>query len=262
MALSELNDRGDAGAGCQEFLRRTDRYNAAGEPVSKVIREFTGKQAQQFKGKAEYLNTELSLLQRRFETAERGGLLTDRLVYRPTSWNPLQMMTASLAHADWLHLLGNLVFFWAFAVTAEAILGWWRFALFCIAMALGTHIVYSAATLSTPALPTLGLSGVVFAVMALTAFFLPGAPIRTVLWVIVRFFTIRVPAWFLALWYSGFDAHQLLSGAQSGGVNLVAHVSGAVLALVFGLLFYRGIKRELAARDQRRSSMRISRRPA
>ena len=44
------------------------------------------------------------------------GSLDARLMYAPDSWNPVKMLTASLAHGDWGHIIFNLIFFIAFAV--------------------------------------------------------------------------------------------------------------------------------------------------
>lgn len=49
--------------------------------------------------------------------------LNEEFWYQPTSWNPIAMITSSLAHADWFHLLGNLVFFLAFAPALETLIG-------------------------------------------------------------------------------------------------------------------------------------------
>src|SRR6185295_3821689 len=85
--------------------------------------------------------------------------LTARLAYPPDSWNPLRMLSASVAHASWSHVIGNLLFFFAFAATIEILLGPLLYLAVLAVLALGTHTVYSVALLhSAEALPTVGLS--------------------------------------------------------------------------------------------------------
>ena len=67
-------------------------------------------------------------------------ILTARLWYPPDSWNPLRMLTASVAHGTWAHLMGNLFFFYAFAATIEILLGPILFLAVFIALALGKDI--------------------------------------------------------------------------------------------------------------------------
>jgi membrane associated rhomboid family serine protease len=166
--------------------------------------------------------------------------LSARLWYPPASWNVLRMLSASVAHGSWAHLIGNLLFFFAFAATIEILLGPLLYLAVLLALALGTHSVYSLAMVTQPApLPTLGLSGVVMGVIALFAYFLPKAKIRCFLWLVVLYRRFGVPAWLLATWYIGWDVYAQLTGDGNSRVNLVAHLSGAALGLSIGLVFFR-----------------------
>lgn len=165
--------------------------------------------------------------------------LTARLVYPPRSWNPWRMVTATLAHASWGHLLGNLFFFYLFGGTVEAVLGMRRYLGFLLGLAIGTHLSYSLATLGTAAPPSLGLSGLVYGVLALFAYCLPDARIRSVYVLFTRVGLTSLSAWFVALWYVGGDVLLMLVRGNHGGVNLVAHVSGAVIAILLGMTLFK-----------------------
>ena len=103
-------------------------------------------------------------------------LLTAKLWYRPDTWNIGTMLTSTLAHGSWSHLIGNLFFFFAFAATVETILGYLLFPLVLIGLAIGTNIFYSFYAYATLQMnPTLGLSGIVMGIIALFVFFLPKA---------------------------------------------------------------------------------------
>ncbi|MEJ2345273.1 MAG: rhomboid family intramembrane serine protease [Gammaproteobacteria bacterium] len=173
--------------------------------------------------------------------------LTADLWYKPRSWSPLHMVSGVLAHGSWTHLLGNLFFFIAFAVGAETVLGSGRFLLVLLALALGSQAVYSLASLAdAKPLPTLGLSGVVMGVMALWAFLMPRARVHCFAWLLVLYRRFSVPAWLFVLWYAGWDTWTLFADGSGGGINLVAHVSGAAIGLGIGAVVFSGLRRRLA----------------
>jgi membrane associated rhomboid family serine protease len=166
--------------------------------------------------------------------------LTTRLSYPPDSWNPMRMLSAAVAHASWGHVIGNLFFFYAFAATVEILLGPILYLAVLVVLALGTHTVYSLAMLQNPqALPTVGLSGVVMGMIALFVFFIPWARISCFLWLIVFYRRFALPAWLLASWYIGWDIYALFTREGSPGVNLVAHLSGAAIGFLLGVIFFR-----------------------
>ena len=173
-------------------------------------------------------------------------LETRELWYHPHSWDPWAMVTASFAHGSWDHLIGNLFFFFAFAAAVEIMVGPLIYAGIILAMAFGTGVSYSLAMANVAeALPTVGLSGIVMGMMALFTYFLPTGKIKCFYWFLIKVGTLSIPAWILTAWFVGFDAYQLFTQEEQGGVNLVYHVSGAVIGVLIGLVFLRGRRREL-----------------
>lgn len=173
---------------------------------------------------------------------------TQQLWYEPASWNWKNMISAAFAHASWLHVLGNLFFFFAFAAAVEMIIGHVRFSALIIGLALGTHIFYSLAMMGVEnAPPTVGLSGVVMGMMAMFAFFLPTGRIRCFVWFIIVFKRFALPAWLLVSWYVGWDVYALLTQDGQSGINIVAHVSGAGIGFATGMLLFRKRRREIAS---------------
>ena len=166
--------------------------------------------------------------------------LTEQLAYNPASYNVWHMVTAAFAHAGWIHIVGNLIFFYAFGTTVEIVIGPLAFAAMIFAFAIGTHFFYSLSqVMATSPMPTIGLSGVVMGVIGLFAYLAPAARIRCVLWLLVFWRVLRVPAWILALWYVGWDVYSLMHNDGSSHVNFVAHVSGAALGYLSGLVLFR-----------------------
>lgn len=174
-------------------------------------------------------------------------LKTKALWYVPDSWNPVTMVTSTVSHGSWGHLIGNLLFFYAFAAAVELIVGPMAFLAVILAMAFGTNITYSFAMMSaTNPLPTVGLSGIVMGMIALLTYFMPTAKVRCFYWFLIKIGTVAVSAWILALIYIGVDVYALLSQDEMGGVNLIAHVSGAAMGFLLGFALFRRQKRRIA----------------
>jgi len=166
--------------------------------------------------------------------------LTEQLAYNPASYNVWHMVTAAFAHAGWSHIVGNLIFFYAFGATVEIVIGPLAFAAMIFALAVGTHFCYSLSqVMATSPIPTIGLSGVVMGIIGLFAYLAPAARIRCLLFLLVFWRVLRVPAWILALWFVGWDVYSLMHDDGSSHVNLVAHVSGAALGYLSGLVLFR-----------------------
>jgi len=165
--------------------------------------------------------------------------LTANLWYTPGSWNPLRMVTAAFAHGSWSHLIGNLLFFFAFSATIEILIGPVLYLAVLAVFAIGTHSVYSLAMIgNAQGLPTVGLSGVVMGMIGLFVYFIPEARISCFLWLVVFYRRFAVPAWLLATWFIGWDIYSQLSGSKAG-VNFIAHLSGAALGFLIGFTLFR-----------------------
>jgi membrane associated rhomboid family serine protease len=163
-----------------------------------------------------------------------------KFAYDTSSWHPVHMLTASFAHADWGHIIFNLIFFFAFAAAVEAIAGPAAFTLFILANSIIIGVTDSVvSTLLDNHHWTLGLSGVVMGMMGLFAYLLPHGKIRCYYWVIVIFGSVAIPGWILALWYIGGDLYQLFSHDSHGGINVLAHVSGGIAGYFYGFFFLK-----------------------
>jgi membrane associated rhomboid family serine protease len=187
---------------------------------------------------------------RKFRTVVRDDP-TDRYAYDTGSWNPWRMIVASFAHEGWGHIIFNLVFFFAFATTVEALIGPLAFVIFIVATSLFIGVADSVVSMVAQSHHwTLGLSGVVMAMMGLFAYLLPRGKIRCYYWFVVLIGSVALPAWMLALWYIGGDIFRLFAYEDNGAINVLAHVAGGISGYVYGLLFLRGSR--LLATDLQR----------
>ena len=159
------------------------------------------------------------------------------------------MITSSFAHADWFHVIFNVVFFVAFAATVELIVGSFAFVGLLAGSAVFTALIYSVTSVvSGEDIPTLGLSAVVTTMIALFAYFLPTGRVRCFLWLFFLVRTIAIPAWILAAFYIGQDIYSLLWSTGTSNTDFTSHVAGAVFGFLAGSLVFQEAKED--ARSQ------------
>jgi membrane associated rhomboid family serine protease len=150
----------------------------------------------------------------------------------------ITILTATFLHGSWSHILGNMVFLWAFGPEIEDSMNPLRYLLFYLA---GGVVAMLAQVAVSPhsTVPNLGASGAIAAVMGAFLVTYPHDEIRSLLVIFVFVRVTFVPAavligvWFLL---------QLLNvgvvaAAQTGGVAYVAHVAGAIFGALTARFF-------------------------
>ena len=150
----------------------------------------------------------------------------------------ITILTAMFLHGSWSHILGNMVFLWAFGPEIEDSMNPLRYLVFYIA---GGLVAMLAQVLVVPhsTVPSLGASGAIAAVMGAFLVTYPGDQIRSILIIFIFVRITLVPAalligvWFLIqLFHAGS-----IASVQTGGVAYVAHVAGAIFGAVTARLF-------------------------
>src|SRR5262249_9465995 len=74
------------------------------------------------------------------------------------------ILTAMFMHGGWLHIIGNMVFLWAFGPEIEDAMGPWRYLVFYVVGGIIAMIAQIAASPHST-VPNLGASGAIAAVM-------------------------------------------------------------------------------------------------
>lgn len=194
-----------------------------------------------------YIASSLSDTYSKFSKSEP-RTLTSKLFYEPGSFKLFNMVSSIFAHADIFHLFGNLIFFFAFAATVEIVVGLIKYTALTLLISIVESISYSLSVLGDPnAVPTIGLSGVVMGMIGVFAFLMPNIRIRCLLFFVFILRTILLPAWLLAVVYIGLDIYELNYGDSNTQINLIAHISGAFIGFLFGIIFLR--KEKINVRD-------------
>ena len=174
---------------------------------------------------------------------------TRYVMYEPESLNPVFMVLSSFAHADLMHISGNLLFFLAFAPSVEIIIAdRLKFTWILVLIALVIGLFESLATfvgLLDP-LPSLGLSGIVMGCIGLSGYIMPQARIRVffLYWNVWKVF--RIKAKYLAILYIGQDIFYLIYLDDYGGIGFLAHVVGGLTGYFYGRFYLANRKAEIA----------------
>jgi membrane associated rhomboid family serine protease len=156
----------------------------------------------------------------------------------------ITILTAMFMHGGWMHIIGNMVFFWAFGPEIEDAMGPFRYLAFYLLSGLVASVAQIVAG-PTSTVPNLGASGAIAGVMGAFLITYPRDEIRTLL-VIGWFVRLTVlPAalliglWFLIQLFSGIGS---IASVQSGGVAYMAHVGGFVFGIVAARLFEQPLR--------------------
>jgi len=166
------------------------------------------------------------------------GVPDGALEQAPTWVTPF---TSMFMHGGLLHLGGNMLFLWIFGNNVEDSMGRLSFLAFYV---LGGLAALAGQVIVGPdaAVPTIGASGAVAAVLGGYILLFPRARVLTVVFLLLFFTIIELPALvMLGLWF----AQQVLFGyldlatpaGDGGGVAYFAHIGGFVAGLLLIKLF-------------------------
>lgn len=205
--------------------------------VAEAMSSASGRQAPTADERAEEQDQLEGLVTRYREMLGRHPFRSWGLV--PSDPKPLAFLTCMFVHAGWLHLLGNMLFFYLTGPFLEDAFGRPLFAALYVASGVAASLVFISAFPHSTA-PLVGASGAVAGLMGAFLVRFVRAKVRFFyfyFFVLFRTGTIDLPAWIvLPLWF----LEQLFFAGltQDSGVAYRAHVGG----FAFGFLAALAIK--------------------
>lgn len=161
--------------------------------------------------------------------------------------HPLQWLTHNFLHADFLHLIGNMVFLWAYGIIVEGKIGWLLFLLTYLGIGTAHGAVIQGAYLHA-AEPSyvLGASAIVFGLMAIGMIWAPVNDLSCFYLFFLGFRVISnvidVPIYAFALLQLGLEGLSVTWHLLSRGdpiSSALLHISGAFWGLLGGTLLVR-----------------------
>jgi membrane associated rhomboid family serine protease len=151
----------------------------------------------------------------------------------------ITLLTAVFLHAGWEHILGNMVFLWAFGPEVEDAMGPVRYLAFYLLGGVVANLAQIALAPTSTDL-TLGASGAIAAVMGAFIITYPQDRIKTLLILGIFVRVTLIPAalligfWFLLQVFSQVGA---VAGAESAGIAYSAHIGGFIFGAITGRWF-------------------------
>ncbi len=150
----------------------------------------------------------------------------------------ITILTAMFMHGSWSHILGNMIFLWAFGPEMEDAMNPVKYLVFYLA---GGFVAMLAQIAMSPSstVPNLGASGAIAAVMGGFLVTYPGDEIKSILIIFIFVKITMIPAvlligfWFLIQLFNVGS----VAATQTGGVAYVAHVGGVIFGALTARLF-------------------------
>lgn len=191
------------------------------------------------------------------------GMVPARLAADPLG-EAVKIFTSMFLHADFMHLLWNMMFLHIFGDNVEDALGKWKFTVFYFVAgfcgALGQMWVSPGSSV-----PMIGASGAIAGVLGGYLVLFPRAPITLVnpvilLWLIMGPFFV-LPAWMaVGWWFLGNLMGGLASlGGTGTGTAFFAHLGGFAAGLIATRPLMGGPRSEKLARREGQADPRTPR---
>jgi membrane associated rhomboid family serine protease len=181
------------------------------------------------------LNTVIFLHEMQLEDFSRNFFIA-RYGVIPDHFHYYALVTSQFLHGGWLHIIGNMVFLWAFGRSLEDAMGGLKFLAFYLLC--GCAAAYTQAYVSAGShIPSIGASGAIAGVMGAYVLKFPKAYINTLVFIFVFITRFDVPAfffipyWFLMQVFNGFGSIGY-SNVSEGGTAWFAHIGGFIAGMI------------------------------
>jgi membrane associated rhomboid family serine protease len=172
------------------------------------------------------------------------GLIPALLSSNPTSgW--LNIFTSMFLHGGWLHLLSNMWVLFVFGHNVEASLGSFRYLIFYLLAGAAAALLQVYARPESPN-PMIGASGAIAGVLGAYLVLFPRARIASLVFLIIFFTVVEIPAAIFLLLWTGLQVYSGLFNA-GGGIAWWAHIGGFLFGAVMVSLL--AIRRRAIYRD-------------
>jgi len=163
----------------------------------------------------------------------------DWLILQFDTINPIQWITGAFMHGDFMHLIGNMFFLWAFGLVVEGKIGNLRFlALYMVMAAVDGAAIQLPMFLLGSDSGALGASGVVFALMTIAMLWAPENEMDCFYFFGLYMGTFEVRIVKLAGAFMMLQLLFLFLGGFSMSSEML-HMVGAAIGLVFGVYMLR-----------------------
>ncbi|MCC9655682.1 rhomboid family intramembrane serine protease [Rhodopirellula halodulae] len=153
--------------------------------------------------------------------------------------NPIQWFTSPFLHGGPMHLLGNMFFLWAFGLIVEGKVGWRKFLLIYMGIAVGECILEQLVMVVLVGDGvSLGASSAVFGLMAIALIWAPDNEIECVFvfmfLLFIRLLSFEVKVFTLAMFFLLLEVAEVIFSGLSVSSGLL-HLMGVFIGAPIGL---------------------------
>ncbi len=152
----------------------------------------------------------------------------------------ITLLTAMFMHAGWMHIIGNMIFLWAFGPEVEDAMGRPRYLAFYLLSGLAASLA-QIAFMPDSTIPNLGASGAIAGVMGAFLVTYPRDQMRALLlfgwWTRIAIIpaALLIGVWFIMQLFDQVGA--VVTNVESGGVAYAAHIGGFIFGVITGRVF-------------------------
>ncbi|MFP4242872.1 MAG: rhomboid family intramembrane serine protease [Chitinispirillaceae bacterium] len=169
-----------------------------------------------------------------------------RLAFVPEKKNLLSALFSMFTHAGWMHLIGNMLFFYVAGVVMEKYWGHLRFLLVYLACGLVAvlfHILHGyllASGSEWASRPLVGASGAIAGAMGALTVVFPKSRVHIFYWIFRFMGTFKMKVlYYLGFWIASQVFYIILDPGMNSATAFSAHVGGFFGGALFGL-FLKG----------------------
>ncbi len=157
-----------------------------------------------------------------------------------TGMHPLQWLLSRFMHDGYGHLIGNMLFLWIFGMVIEGKLGWWRFLLCYLGLAIGQAALEQTfmAGSTSSIVGSLGASAAIYGLMAMACVWAPMNEVSFMFLFYYRLYTFDVTIGVLAAFYVGIDLTLWIFFGSYAGSSIL-HLMGAALGGLLGVIMLK-----------------------
>jgi rhomboid family protein len=149
------------------------------------------------------------------------------------------LITSMFLHGSWMHIIGNMWFFWLFGNNIEDSMTRPRFVAFYLLCGLAAAFT-QIYTDPGSNVPMIGASGAISGIMGAYLVLYPKVRVHTLVFLGFFITTIPLPAWVMLLYWAAlqfFSGLAALGGWSTDGVAVWAHVGGFLTGIALIKLF-------------------------
>ncbi|MEW4562825.1 rhomboid family intramembrane serine protease [Bremerella sp. JC770] len=155
---------------------------------------------------------------------------------------PWQWITGHFLHADFMHLLGNMLWLWTFGLIVEGKIGWWKFLAVYMGIGVVEGFMEQTLMLGMQPLPwncSVGASSIIFGIMAIAMIWAPANDVHCTFVLFVRPFQFSLPVAGLGGFYLLYNVAMAVFFTYDGEfitpTSELLHTLGGIVGLAVGI---------------------------